>query len=332
MRLSRRQVVQAAGAVGLGLLAACGRSPGQGSAPTPLPRVGVFSAHSQSSRSLEAFREGLGELGHFEGQNIALEYRFGDGRDESLRDLAAELVRLKMDVLVAAGPPAIGAAKQATDTIPIVMVGALDPVAAGFVRSLAQPGGNITGVSTIGRQLTEKRLELLKEAVPTVARVAALDAPPYTGERAQLRVAEAAASMLGVDLQLLDLGGPEGFERSFEALAAGQADALLVLNSPTTVAYARPIGELALTKKLPAIFDRREFVEAGGLMSYGPSITGQWRRAAYYVDRILKGTKPADLPVEQPREFEFVINLRTAQALGLTIPQHVLLQATEVIQ
>ena len=332
MRWSRRQFVQGAGTVSLGLLAGCGRWPGQASAPTSLPRVGVFSAHSQSSRSLEAFREGLGELGHVEGQNIAPEYRFGDGRDERLRGLAAELVRLNVDVLVAAGPPAIGAAKQATDTIPIVMVGALDPVAAGFVRSLAQPGGNITGVSTIGRQLTEKRLEQLKEAVPTVARVAALDAPPYTGERAQLRVAEAAAGMLGVDLQILDLGGPEGFERSFEALAAGQADALLVLNSPTTVAYARLIGGLALKKKLPAIFDRREFVEAGGLMSYGPSITGQWRRAAYYVDRILKGAKPADLPVEQPREFDFVINLQTAQALGLTIPHHVLLQATEVIQ
>ena len=258
-----------------------------------------------------------------------IEYRPIDGQAERLPGFAAELIGLQVDAIVAVGTPAIRAAQEATDTIPIIMVSALDPVGEGFVASLAQPGRNITGVSLLAGQLTGKRLELLKEAVAGVSRVAGLW---QSISLPQSQEAERAAGVLGVQLRVLEVRGAEDIERAFDVAAREHAEAVLVLSTPVTATHVTLIAELATARGLPAIFDRREFVEAGGLMSYGPNQSDQFRRAAYYVDRILKGTPPADLPVEQPREFELVINLRTAQALGLTIPQSVLVQATELLQ
>jgi putative ABC transport system substrate-binding protein len=330
--LSRRRFVQGAGVAGIGLLAACGRLPGQ-AAPARVPRVGVvLGAAPATSPAAEALRQGLREAGYVEGQNVWIEFREADGRNERLGDLAAELVRLPVDVLVTAGPPAIRAAKGATDTIPIVMAtsGAADPVAEGLVASLARPGSNVTGLSALAPQLNPKRLQLLTESVPGVARVAVLSGRGnLVAISAELREA---AALLGVELDALPVSEPHEVEESLEAAARAGAGALLVFSSNLLLAQRRLIGELAAWMRLPAMFDDKGYVDAGGLMAYGASATYSWRRAAYYVDRILKGTSPADLPIEQPREFDFVVNLKAAQALGLTIPQHVFLQATEVIQ
>jgi putative tryptophan/tyrosine transport system substrate-binding protein len=321
-RWSRRQV---------GLLAGCGRLPGQ-APPAKVARIGVLGgALRASSAQFIAFQHQMAELGYTEGQNITIELRTADGHGERLPVLAAELARLPVDIIVAAGDPAIHAAQQANDTLPIVMAASRDPVSEGLVSSLAQPGGNVTGLSYFDAQLGGKRLELLKEAVPTISLVGILGESTLLPE---YRADEGVAPALGVQLQLLEVRSRNDLAGAFDVAARARVDALVVPagGNPTNFAYSSWIAEEAMRRRLPSMSERRDFVQAGGLMAYGPSIPDLWRRAAYYVDRILKGARPADLPVEQPMRFEFVINLKTAQALGLTIPPHVLLQATEVIQ
>jgi putative ABC transport system substrate-binding protein len=281
---------------------------------------------------LEAFRQGLRDVGYIEGQNIAIEYRYAEGKLEQLPDLAAELVRLKVDVIVTAGTPAALAAKQATRTISIVMGLAADPVGSGIVASLSQPGGNVTGSSLMAPELAGKRLQLLREVVPGASRVAVLAnlTVPYAG--LIVRETEAAARVLGVQLQLLEIRAPEEIERAFEAATRGRASALIVVEGPLTQTHQALIAALAAKRRLPAMYGQRDFVEAGGLMSYGANFADLFRRAATFVDKILKGRKPSDLPVEQPTRFELVINMRTAKDLGLTLPQSILIRTDHFIQ
>ena len=297
-----------------------------------VPRLGLLmpgSASGYASR-LEAFRLGLHDLGYREGDTITLEYRFANGQAERLPTLVAELVRLPVDVLVVDGTVAVRPAQHATTTIPIVMVTG-DPVGAGFVASLAHPGGNITGLSMMIPDLSGKRLELLKEVVGTLSRVAVLrhrDAPvdPYVTET------QAAAHRLGLQLHTLEVRSPDEFAQAFAAMTSAQTDALVLIPSGLFFSHRSQLAALAVQHRLPAMFLEREFVEAGGLMAYGPSMTDLSRRAATYVHKILQGAQPADLPVEQPTKFELVINLKTAQALGLTMPPLLLFQADEVIR
>jgi putative ABC transport system substrate-binding protein len=277
----------------------------------------------------EAFREGLRELGYVEGKNIIIEYRYGEGRMERLPGLAADLVRLKVDIIVTGGRPSTRAAKQATSTIPIVMAAAGNPVGNRFVASLARPGGNITGLTTMRGDLTGKRLELLKETASKISRVAVLWGPPAASN---FKIAEGAARLLGLELQSLEVRGPEDLEGAFRAATKERAQALVALRNPAIFNERKRIAELAIKNRLPAIYDDREFVEAGGLMSYGTNQADLYRRAATYVDRILRGAKPADLPVEQPTKFELIVNLKTAKQIGLTIPQSVLYRADKVIK
>jgi putative tryptophan/tyrosine transport system substrate-binding protein len=308
--------------------------------PTKVYRIGRLSAGSPpevsppGQRTAEAFRQGLHELGYVEGQNLVIEWRFAEGRLERLPELAAELVRLPVDVLVVAGgEPVIRAAQQATHTIPIVFAGQSDPVGAGSIASLAQPGGNLTGLNTFSIELYGKRLELLKELVPQVARIAALANPAFPGTARAMLEVQRAAQALGVQLHIVEVRSPDAFEHAFAAITSAGIDALLVLTDPLTFErHVSAIIALARQTRLPAMYPWRAYVEAGGLMVYGASLPDIHRRAAYYVDRILKGTKPADLPVEQPTTFELVINLKTAKELGLTIPPPLLFQATEVIR
>jgi len=273
------------------------------------------------------------ELGYVEGQNIAIESRWAEGKYDRLPGLAAELVRLKVDVLVTQAAPAIQAAKEATRTIPIVMAISGDPIGTGFVASLARPGGNITGLSLLATELSGKRLELLKEAIPKLSRVAVIWNSSSPGMAHRFREVQAAARALGVRLQSLEVrGDPSDFEGAFSAATKERPDGLLVVLDPFTTLHRRRIGEFAAGSRLPAVYGSSAFPEAGGLMSYGPNIPDMYRRAAFYVDKILKGAKPADLPVEQPRKFELVINLKTAKELGITIPPEVLLQADRVIK
>jgi putative ABC transport system substrate-binding protein len=302
-----------------------------------LPRVGFLSAHSgsdpQVQRSLEAFRQGLRELRYVEGQSIAIEYRWAEGKVERLLELAMQLVRLKVDVIVASGGlPVAQAAHQATKTIPIIMTGPADPVAAGLVASLARPGGNITGLAIISHELVGKELELLREVVPKVSRVAVLWNPTNPGNTLQMRAAEASAQTLGVRLQSLEARGPGEIDQAFAAMTRERAGALLVLLDSMLLAQRGRIADLAAKNRLPAVYGLRLHANAGGLMAYAANPLHVSRRIASYVDRILKGAKPADLPIEQPTEFELVINLKTAKALGLTIPQSLLLRADQVIQ
>jgi len=293
-----------------------------------MPRVGVLSPSADFF--LNAFRQGLRELGYIEGRNISLEYRSADGRVDRLPDLAAELVRLKVDVMVTITPPGVRAAKQATSTIPIVMGAVDDAVEQGFVASLARPGGNITGISLLNPELSGKRLELLKEAFPKVSRVAVLR--EAVGGASSLRATMEAARVLGVHLQILELRDPNELDSAFAAMTRERAGALDVLPGLMITGYMRQILDLAGKARLPAIFPDGQFVESGGLMSYGPSLPDLYRRAATYVDKILKGTKPADLPVEQPVKFELIINLKTAKQIGLTIPPNFLARADRVIR
>jgi putative ABC transport system substrate-binding protein len=284
----------------------------------------------------EAFLKGLRDLGYVEGRNLVIEYRSAEGKPERLRALAAELVSLKVDVILAPSSVHVLAAKQATRTTPIVFVNSGDPVASGLVTSLARPGGNVTGLSTLAVDLIGKCLEQLPQAVPGVSRVAVLWNPGGDGaertERDMLKRAEVAGQALGMRLQFVEVRGPADFERAFSEMTGARAGALTVLQSTMFFLERRRLADLAAKNRLPAVYTSREFVDAGGLMSYGPDFADLFRRAATYVDKILKGAKPGDLPVEQPTKFELVINLKTAKALGLTIPPSLLARADQIIE
>ena len=299
-------------------------------------RIGFLSPSSpadpRTQRFLEAFRQGLRELGWVEGQKIAIEYRWAEERPERLADLTRELVSLNVDVIVAATTPAILPAKHATGTIPIVMAVAVDPVATGLVASLARPGGNITGLSMMAPELIGIQMQLLKELVPTVSRVALLWNPTNASNASQLRHAQDVARALEVRLQPLEARGPSEIESAFAAMTRERADAVIVFVDSTLVHHRTRIAELAAQSRLPAVYGLADHAEAGGLMAYGPNVTDMYRRAATYVDKILKGAKPADLPVEQPTKFDLVINLKTAKELGLTMPPSLLFQADKVFQ
>jgi putative tryptophan/tyrosine transport system substrate-binding protein len=302
-----------------------------------VPLVGVLSGRGAPTPTTpdpnaDAFRQGLLELGYVEGKNIAIEYRFAEGKADHLSGLAMELVRLKVDAIFTAGTPATFAARNATKTIPIVFTSVGDPVGVGLVTSLARPGGNVTGLSILAPELGGKGLELLKETAPKVSRVAVLwnaDNPSLTHS---FREAEVAARAMRLQLQSLEVRGPNGIEPAFRAAKKERAGALIVLRDLVTIGQQKRIVELALKNRLPTMYNGRDFVEAGGLMSYAPSYVDLYRRAATYVDKILKGTKPADLPVEQPVKFEFIINLKTAKQIGLTIPPNVLARADKVFK
>src|SRR5262245_52405919 len=311
--------------------------PAEAQQPEKVPRIGFLGGSSPSAISarIESFRQGLRELGYVEGKNIVVEYRHAEGKQDRLPALAAELVRLKVDVIVTSGPLPTRAAKGATVKIPIVMTQVGDPVGSGFVASLVRPDGNITGLSTLAPELGGKRLELLKETVPKLSRVAVLGTSTRPGNAQELKEVEFAAGALKVNLQYLDVLDPKDIETAFRAASKGRADAVLMLVAGGVVGADRTtIVELAVKTRLPVIYGSggRAFVEAGGLMTYGVNVTDLDRRAAVYVDKILKGRKPADLPVEQPKKFEFVINLKAAKQIGLTIPPNVLVRADKVIR
>jgi putative tryptophan/tyrosine transport system substrate-binding protein len=293
-------------------------------------RIGFLRAGRPPSTFVEGFQQGLRERGYVDGQNVVIEYRFTEGSLDQLPQLAEELVRRNVNVILASAAPPAVAAQQVTSSVPIVFVGVIGPVELGLVQSLARPGGNITGLAISAADLAGKRLEFLREIVPTLRRVAVLWHPANPGNHVQMQVAEDAAQVLGVQLQRLPIQSPEDFEPSFKA--AQGADGLLQLDDSLFVAHRTRLAELAARGRLPAIYGFREFVDAEGLMSYGAHLPDLYRRAATYVDKILKGAKPADLPVEQPMKYEFVINMKTAKALGLTIPPVLLFRADEVIE
>ena len=299
-----------------------------------IPRIGYLTIAALPSNSdrIEAFRQGLRELGYVEGGNIIIEWRSGEGKPERQRELAAELVRLKVDVIVTSGQQVTRAAKEATSRIPIVMAQDSDPVGNGFVASLAHPGGNITGLSNLRPELSGKRLELLKEIVPALSRVAVLASSNEPGNARILKEIELPAGALGVQLQVLDILSSKDIEIAFRAATKAHTDALLVVESAFLSDHRRGIANLAVKNRLPAIYGSSLWVELGGLVSYGPIFTDLARRAAIYIDKILKGAKPADLPVEQPQKFELIINLKTAKQIGLTIPPNVLARADRVIR
>jgi len=302
--------------------------------PKKVPRIGYLSNTSPSADSAryEAFRQGLRELGYVAGKNVVIEYRYTEGKSDRLPALAAELVRLRVDVVVTGGGATTRAAKEATTTIPIVFAQDGDPVASGFVASLARPGGNITGLSNFAPELNGKRLELLKEIVPKLSRVAVLGTSTVPGHARFLKETEPAAGALRLQLQFLDVRAPKDIETAFRAASKGRADGLLVLSGPVLTSHRTQVLDLAVESRLPAIYNFPEWVEAGGVMSYGVNLTDLFQRAATYVDKILKGAKPADLPVEQPKKFEFIINLKVAKQIGLTIPPNVLARADRVIK
>jgi putative ABC transport system substrate-binding protein len=330
----RLAVIRAAtGVVLLVLSASLGTAAAQ--RPEKVPRVGYLNPGSPSvplrQRRLDAFRQGLRELGYVEGQGIAIEPRWAEGKYERYPALAADLVRVKVDVIVAVGGAAAQAAKHATRTIPIVMSVVNDPVGSGLVPSLARPGGNVTGTSVMAPDLVGKQLEVLKEMVPKVSRVALLRNPDNPATAAQLQQAEAAARASGVRLQSLEAQVPQEIDRAFAAMTRERAGALVILADSVFTNQLTQIAELAAKTRLPAIYVGTEYPEAGGLMGYGASLLDLERRAATYVDRILKGAKPGDLPVEQPTKFDLVINLKTAKAIGLTIPPSLLQRANQII-
>jgi putative tryptophan/tyrosine transport system substrate-binding protein len=299
-----------------------------------VPRIGFLAAPSPSffSTRMNAFREGLYELGHVEGKNISIEYRYAEGKVDRLPALAAELVRLKVDVIVTSSAPGAFAAKNATSTIPVVFVTAGDPVKMGLVTSLAWPGGNITGLTTSAPELIGKRLELLKEVLPRITRVAVVCNPSNPSFSEMLKEMQAASKSHALQLQSLEVRALEDFESAFESLACRDSQAIIVVTDPLINTQHRLILDLAGKHRLPAIYGGPEAVEAGGLMSYAPSFTDQYRRAATYVNKILRGMKPARLPVERPMKFELVINLKTAKQIGLTIPESVLYRVDRVIK
>jgi putative ABC transport system substrate-binding protein len=305
--------------------------------PAKIPRIGYISGTGDPSNPgpyVEALRQGLRDLGYVEGKNIVIEYRGAEAKLDRIPSLVAELVQLKVDVLVLPILPAILAARQANKTIPIVMVTNVDPVAAGFIDSLARPGRNVTGLTRLTRELSGKRLELLKEVVPRITRVGVLwDAANAPGLATAFKDHEAAARALKIQLQSLEVRGSNpDLEGAFRDAAKGRVSALIVARTTVLVRYQKKIADLAIKNRMPSMSEGRDFVEAGGLMSYSANDAESFRRAAYYVDKILKGAKPADLPVEQPTKFELVINLKTAKQIGLTIPPLVLMRADKVIK
>jgi len=303
--------------------------------PMRLPRIGVLYASTPAATShlLDGLKQGLREHGYVEGQHIILESRYGQAGTERMSDVAAELVRLKVDVLVAATDPATAALRQQTQTIPIVMANSTDPVGTGFVASLARPGGNVTGLSALSPELSGKRLGLLKEVVPGLARVTIIWNPDVRGALFDYKETEAAARSMRLQLHSVEVSRSEDLDRGFSAVTKQRAQALIV-QTPNPVLFANrsQIASFAQRTRLPSMYGQREFADAGGLITYGPNTADLWRRAAAYIDKILKGAKPADLPVEQPTKFELVINLKTATTLGLTIPQSLLVRADEIIQ
>jgi putative ABC transport system substrate-binding protein len=311
------------------ILALCGSALAQ--QPGKMPRIGYLVIGAETGKVSEAFLQGLRDLGYVEGKNITIEYR-GDPqrREDRLPELAADLVRLKVDVIVALSPPAARAAMNATRTIPIVIRSTGDPVEAGLVASLAQPGGNITGVTSVSSELYGKRLELLKEVIPRLFRVAVLRNPDRSAS--DYEKMQSAARSLKLQPQSLEVRAPKDFESAFRAAAKARAQALITIRTPLINNQRKQVTDLAIKNRLPAIYDEREYVEANGLMSYGTNLAELQRHAAVFVDKILKGRKPADLPVEQPMKFEFVINLKAAKQIGLTIPPNVLARADKVIR
>ncbi len=333
-RVTRRRFVAGTGAASLVLVEACGRLPWQAEPPKKVARIGYMAAVSASADAprLEAFRQGLRGLGYVEGQNIVIEYRHEGRGFERLPEVAAELVRLEPDVLVAVTTNAAQAAKQATTTIPIVFMGVTDPVTAGLIESLPRPGGNITGITNMAAILTGKRLELLKDTVPQLSRVAVLWDPQAPGSAPQWQESQLPARELGLELYSMEVSNVDRYEAAFkEAIEAGSAAVWVTLN-PLANTNQKLIADLALNNRLPSLCAREDYAGNGCLMAYGPGYSNEGRDGARYVDRILKGRKPADLPVEQPMTFEFVVNLKTARELGITFPQEILLQVTEVIQ
>jgi putative tryptophan/tyrosine transport system substrate-binding protein len=309
--------------------------PAQAQQPAKVPRIGYLTGASLSSivNRIEPFRQGLRDLGYAEGKNIVIEWCGANGNRDRQRALATELVRLKVDVIVTAGPGGTVAAKEATSTIPIVMTQDPDPVGTGFIASLARPGGNITGLSRLAPELSGKRLELLKEVVPKLSRVAVFGTSTRAGNAQELKEVELAAGALGVNLQYVDVLGPKDIKIAFQAAVKGRAAAVLMnVSGPVVNSRRQEIAELAVKSRLPVMHSIPENVEAGGLIFYGVNQDDLDRRAATYVDKILKGAKPADLPVEQPKKFEFIINLKAAKQIGLTIPPNVLARADRVIR
>ena len=330
---SRRQFLQGGVVLtGLSLLSA---RPVAGQQAAKVPRIGFLAVGSREGRAfmIEGFLQGLGERGYVEGQNIVIEYRFSEDRNDRLPALAAELIAMKVQLILASGTPASFAAMQATTTVPIVMGGiAADPVETGLVASLARPGGNITGMSIMTAPLGGKRLELLQRTVPGLARVAVFWNPPNPAYGPILKELEAAAPALRLKLQRLEVRVPADFEGAFQSAIKQRAGALIAPGDPLVANRPRMVANLALKYRLPTLMDNKEFVEAGGLLSLGPDLVDSYRRSATHVDKILKGTNPGDLPMEQPTKFDLFVNLKAARALGLTIPQEVLLQANHVIQ
>jgi len=307
---------------------------GAGSQPTKIPRIGFLLATSASANAArnDGFRQGLRELGYVEKNNIVIEWRYGQGNPDRLNALAAELVRLKLDIIVTGGASSTRAAKEATTTIPIVMAQDPDPVATGVVASLARPGGNITGLSALAPELSGKRLELLKETVPKLSRVAVLGNSTILDNAQSLKEMQLAAGTLRVQLQFLELLSSKDIEAAFRGARKDRANAVLVLQSPLASTHRDEIVDLAVKSRLPAIYPQSDYMDTGGLMFYGANTTDLYRRAATYVDKILKGRTPAELPVEQPTKFEFIVNLKAAKQIGLTIPPNVLARADKVIR
>ena len=330
-KIENRKLV---GIIGLALTFVFGGVVAQAQQPKKAHRIGYLAAASASANParIEAFKQGLRELGYMEGKNIVIDWRYAGGKLDRLSELAAELVRLKVEVIVSAGPAVTRSVKEATTTIPIVMAFDNDPVGNGFVASLARPGGNITGLSTLAPEISGKQLELLKEIVPKLSRVAVFGDSTTPGNAQALREVELAAGTFGVHLQYLDVLGPKEIETAFREASKRHADAVLVLETSIFVLQRPQIADLVVKSRLPAMYSRREFVDDGGLMSYGTNFPDLSWRAATYVDKILKGAKPGDLPVEQPKKFELIINLKAAKQIGLTIPPNVLARADKVIR
>jgi putative ABC transport system substrate-binding protein len=308
--------------------------PAQAQQANKIPRIGYLAVSNEAAHipRVAGLRQGLRELGYVEGQNIFIEYRYAGGNSDRLRELAAELTRLKVDAIVSTGTEGALAAKQATSTIPVVMATGDDPVARGVVMSLAKPGGNVTGLTSDAGDIAGKRLELLKETLPSLRRVGVLWYPRDPGAAANFKETEAAAHVLKIQIQSLELGSPKDFDGVFRAATDGGIHALTVLSSGIINTHRRRIIDFALKSHLATMFAQAAHVEAGGLMFYGPNTPDQYRRAVYYVDKILKGAKPADLPVERPTKFELLINLKTAKQIGLTVPPNVLARADRVIR